>query len=100
MGIALSQADHSSLIRLDGVVDISAAAELKAALLRALEAGAEIRISVDEAAELDITALQLIWATAREASLRGVGFALAWQPPESVRSSLASAGLTGLALLE
>jgi len=100
VGIALGQADHSSLIRLDGVVDISAAAELKAALLRAIEVGDEIRVSVNEAAELDVTALQLIWAAAREARLKSVGFALAWKAPESVRSFLASTGLTGLALLE
>ena len=100
MGIALSQNDDSSLIRLDGAVDITCAAELKAALLKAIEAGKEISICAEKVTELDVTAFQLLWAAKREGKKRGIRFALEQDLPESVRASLASAGLVGLRIAE
>jgi anti-anti-sigma regulatory factor len=100
VGIALNQDGNSSLLELDGAIDISVAADLKAGLLRAIEAGQEIRVSVEKADELDITAVQLLWAARREAARRGVAFSVAGTVPESIRRDLANAGLTGFGVLE
>lgn len=96
MGISLNQLDDSSLIRLDGVIDIASAVELKAALLEALATGKEVRISLEATTDLDVTAFQLLWAAEREAKRLGVGLTLTGQPPEQVVRSLASVGLDGL----
>jgi anti-anti-sigma regulatory factor len=98
MGISLDQLDDSSLIRLDGVIDIASAVELKAALLAAFATGKEVRISLEATTDLDVTAFQLLWAAEREAKRLGVGLALTGQPPEKVVRSLARAGLDGLGI--
>lgn len=93
MAIALTQSDDASLLRLEGEIDISSAAELKAALLEAIAAGKAIRILVDEIAELDVTAFQLLWAAGRQAQKAGTGFTVAGQIREPVRESLAAIDL-------
>ena len=98
MGIALDQANDASLLRLEGVVDISAAAELKAALLEAIAAAKTIRVSAEEVSELDVCAYQLLWAAEREANRSGLQFAFTGKLSETIESSLASAGLERLAV--
>ena len=98
MGISLSQTNASSLIRLDGAIDISEAAELKTVLLKALEAGNAIEISAETVCGLDVTAFQLLWAAGREAKRSGVQLALNAQIPDRVRSTLAEMGLDRQAL--
>jgi anti-anti-sigma factor len=98
VGIALSQTDDSSLIRLEGAVDISVAAELKAVLLRAIAKGNTIRISADAVSELDVTAFQLLWAACREAKRSGMNLVLAGETPEPVEKALSEVGLDARAL--
>jgi len=92
MGIVLEQSDNASVLRLTGAIDISCAAELKTVLLQALSSGGDIRIEVDEANELDVTAVQLLWAAEREAARAGVAFALAGQMQEQALSGLRLTG--------
>ncbi len=93
MSIALSQTNGSSLIHLEGALDIGAAAELKVVLLDALKGGKRILVALDEVADMDITGFQLLWAAKREAEQTGVAFALEGQPAENARGLLADAGL-------
>ena len=62
----------------------AAAAELKAVLLQALDSGKTVRVSLEAATYLDVTAIELLWAAEREAIKRGVGFTLAEPAPEGV----------------
>lgn len=100
MGITLEQSEESSMIRLEGAVDIASAAELKKLLLQALGSGHEVRIALDGVTDLDVTAVQLLWAARREAKVLGVKFTFAEQVPESVTSTLAHAGLEIFATTE
>lgn len=93
VAIALEQETQSNTIRLEGAVDIGCAADLKAALLRALTSGAEVRIVFDGVTDLDVTAMQLIWAAPCAARESGVRFTLAGEMPASVASALADAGI-------
>jgi anti-anti-sigma regulatory factor len=93
MGITLDESGPQAVIGLDGTVDISSAAELKALLLRALNSGKELRVSLDGAADLDVTAVELLWAAEREASKAGVGFSFAGPAPADVSAALGEAGL-------
>ena len=98
VGIALSQTDDSSLIRLEGAVDISVAAELKAALMEAIAAGTDVRISAEAVSDLDVTAFQLLGAASREAKRSGVELTFAGEAPEPVRNALSEMGLDTRAL--
>jgi anti-anti-sigma factor len=91
--VTLEQSETLNEIRLEGVIDISCAAELKAHLLQALKSGNTVRISFEKALDLDVTAFQLLWAAERESKKSGVEFALAGFVPEQINTTLAQAGL-------
>jgi len=92
MGISLDRSDAGAVIALTDTVDITCAADLKALLLQALNSGAEVVISLDDATDLDVTALQLLWAAERQARQSAVGFRFAGPVPEPVSAALAEAG--------
>ena len=62
MPVNLDQGEAQCVIHLEGEIDISSAAELKKLLLLALQSGKELRLDLERATELDVTALQLLWA--------------------------------------
>jgi ABC-type transporter Mla MlaB component len=93
MGIALTEKKNASVLRLDGAIDISVAAELKTALLAALAAGKAIRILPQAVSELDVTAFQLLWAAEREAKKQALKFAYTAEMPSPVAGALSELGL-------
>jgi anti-anti-sigma regulatory factor len=98
VSVALIQAGGASVIRLDGAIDIAAAAELKASLLAALESGGEIEVSLDAATEVDVTAMQLLWAAEQSARRTGLSFRFSGELRKPIRSSLEGMGLGAIAL--
>ena len=93
MPVTLGQKDALTFIQLEGAVDISCAAELKELLIERLKSGAAVCVSLESATVLDVTAVQLLWAAAREAQRVGVEFGFKGQTPEAVRSALAEVGI-------
>ena len=93
MPVTLEQVDALSLIRLEGAIGIGCAAELKRLLLLALGSGREVRVSRQEAADLDVTAVQLLWAAARQAQASGAGFSFAGPISKDLSAALSEAGL-------
>jgi len=93
--VALSQEAETAMIWLEGAIDITTAGDLKAALLEAIEAGSAISVVVDTATDLDVTAVQLLWAANREAKRAGIKSAVVGTWCEPVRSLLESMGLGG-----
>jgi anti-anti-sigma factor len=93
VAITLEQSGSQGVLHLEGAIDIASASELKELLLKALESAAEVRVSLDGATGLDVTAVELLWAAERKAKGAGVGFALAGAVPEPVLSALREAGL-------
>jgi anti-anti-sigma factor len=69
---------------LDGEIKIASAAELKKFLLQALEARAEVRVNLEHVTDVDVTALQLLWAAEREARASGTEFRLVGHAPKEV----------------
>lgn len=92
MGIALEETDTGIVLRLDGAIDIACAAELKTLLMQALASGTEVRVSLDSAKYLDVTAVQLLWAAERQARRSGIRFGVCAQMPVPVSAALAEAG--------
>ena len=62
------------LIRLEGEVNITAAAELKGLLLEGLASAQQLEVDLERSGEIDVTVLQLVWAAGREAASAGSGF--------------------------
>jgi anti-anti-sigma regulatory factor len=92
LSITLSEAENRCAIRFEDNVDIASATELKQTLLRALAPGKELEADLSAAGGLDITAIQLLWAAAREAEKSGTAFTLAGDLPEGIRGALRDAG--------
>jgi anti-anti-sigma factor len=92
MSIDLEETEKGNLVVLQGTIDICCAAELKTVLLRAFSAGTDLQVSVADAAYLDVTAVQLLWAADEHARRSGVKFRISGAVPDSVSAALAEAG--------
>jgi anti-anti-sigma factor len=98
MPVTLEQSEALRVIRLEGPIDIGCAAELKQILLQALESKDEVSVSMESATDLDVTAMQLLWAAAREANVSGVELTLTGPVPEGISISIANAGIESLSI--
>lgn len=92
MPVRFDRSGVPGIIRLEGNVDIECATELKGYLAEAVGAGAETRISLEELAGIDVTAIQLLWAAEREAKATGALLTLEEPIPEGLRVVLRGAG--------
>lgn len=93
MPIRKEDSDGMSQIYLDGDIDIVAAVEIKSILLDALGSGNELRVNLENATDLDVTSVQLLYAADRAASRAGIRFSFE-HIPDSLSDSLMQAGLT------
>lgn len=96
MGMTLKHSRKSSVIHLEGVIDIESASEFKKLLLRAFESGKEIRVALDGATEMDVTAVQLIWAARRAWEGAGLAFKVSGEVSAPASLALSNAGLQQL----
>ena len=81
------------ILRLEGEVDVTSAAELKLALIEAISSRQEVQVDLAGATDLDVTAIQLLWAANREAEKAGVRFAVTGEVSENIRNAVCEAGL-------
>ena len=98
MSIVLEQSESCSVLRLEGAIDIAAAAELKQMLLKALEpavqaASNEVCLSLEGATDLDVTAVQLLYAARCRAKASGVEWLIDADVPEQLLCALNETGL-------
>ena len=93
MPVTLEQSEVASTVRLVGEINIASAAELKKVLMEALAMGKGVRVELESVTEIDVTALQLLWAAQREAESVGVGFARSGRVQEAIAAVADEAGL-------
>ena len=93
MPVLLEQHETFRLIRLEGEIDVSCATELKEHLMQELKPGAAVRVSLESNTDLDITAVQLLWAARRNAERVSAEFTLIGHAPQRVRTVLAGGGI-------
>jgi anti-anti-sigma regulatory factor len=91
--VFLDESEGLSLIRLEGEVGIAHAAELMSLLLEALALGKGLAVNLQNATELDITAMQLLIATERGAAKSGIGFRLSGSVPGNISVAMVHAGI-------
>ncbi len=100
MPLTLESSDSLSKISLEGEIDIGCAAELQGLLVHALGSSKEVQVSLGSATDLDVTAVQLIWAARRAASASAVEFAVTGPVSEPLASTLLQAGFEDFAAIE
>ena len=74
-------------------MDIGCAAELKATLLEALASRKPLQLELERSSDFDITALQLLWAAAREAERNGITLYFGAGPNEALARAAWEMGL-------
>jgi len=67
----MERLESQLVIRLEGEFTLTSAAELKSLLLQGLAAGNDLRLDLEQAEEIDITLMQLLWAAGCEADRKG-----------------------------
>jgi hypothetical protein len=92
MPVNLDNSEGISLIRMEGDVSIAMAAEMKDLLVKALASGTDQHISMASATDLDVTALQLLYAADREAAKSGTKLTLDDHVPDEIFSAMTDAG--------
>ncbi len=92
MTVTLDHGEGDCLLHLDGEINIASAAELKALLIEALASGKDLRVDLERATQLDITALQLLWAAERKAAGAELRFTVAGSVPQELADAVAEAG--------
>jgi anti-anti-sigma regulatory factor len=98
MSIVAEPGEQTQTIRLNGCVDIQAAAELKRALEAALEGEGSVRVDVSALESVDVTAVQLLWAARSRAVSTGREFRVdgPWNAETEEHSRKAGISLTGI----
>ena len=99
MGIVREETGTGNELRLEGAIDIGCASELKSLLTEALGSSRDLRVSLEGATYLDVTAVQLLWAASEEARRSAIAFAISDVAPEAVTAALAEAGFTSFSAL-
>ena len=92
MTLVLEDLVAKSIVRLEGDVNISHAAELKELWLKAIDSGKELAVCLDSTTDLDITALQLLYAAQHHAICAGVAFSVEGAIPVEIGAVMADAG--------
>jgi anti-anti-sigma regulatory factor len=77
--------DHS-ILRLEGECTVTLATEMKNLLLEGMASGTELRIDLERAEAIDVSILQLLYASGR------AGAKFSGQPSEATRMAAREAG--------
>lgn len=93
MSVILDQSTTPPVINLQGEVNIRCAAELKDILIQSLALVGPLHVDLSAINEIDITAIQLLWAAEREARKAGEEFLFVGVVPEIVATIVNNAGL-------
>jgi len=67
----MQRSETDLLIRLEDVVNVTSAEELKSLLLEGLVSGRDVHLDLERVEEIDVTVMQLLWASGREADRKG-----------------------------
>lgn len=92
MSITFDDSATGGVLRLKGEIDVTGAAELKRVLIEAISSGKEVQLDLAQASDLDVTAVQLLWAARREAERAGASFGVAGDVPGNIGRALCEAG--------
>lgn len=92
MSITFDDSTTPCVLRLEGEIDVTSSAELKRVLIEAISSGKEVHLDLTQVSDLDVTAVQLLWAASREAEKVGASFAVAGDVTGNIGRAVCEAG--------
>lgn len=95
MSVTAEVLEDCSVIRVDGACSLASAGELKVLLVEWMASGKKLRLDLAGVEEIDLAALQLLWAAGREAERAGAEIAV--RMTEEVASVAREAGFERIA---
>ena len=93
MSIEIEQSESRSLIQLSDSITLGSAAELHRVLVDALGSSPSVAIDLERASELDVAAIQLLYAAWQAAKKSSVPLTLEGAVPAAVKNAFLEAGL-------
>lgn len=72
MSVTMQRRETDLVLRIEDAVNVTSAEELKSLLLEGLVSGRGLHVDLEHAQEIDVTAMQLLWAARREADRKGI----------------------------
>ncbi len=96
MPFTCEEREHQCVIRLQGEIDVTCSAELKRCLVEAISQEKDLAVDLSGVADLDVTALQLLWAAMQAAEKVGRAFSFPNDPPENIKTSICDSGFEPL----
>jgi hypothetical protein len=90
--VTVQEGENTSLICFEGGVNISSSAEVKSILINALTSKRKMRLTLESATELDVTALQLLYAAEQDAARSGNRLTLEGSVPVEITAAMTDAG--------
>ena len=94
MPVIREQIDDNVVLRLQGASNMTNVAEIKTLALEALATGKTLSVDLEQAEEIDISILQLLWAIGREAARTNATVVVSAK--ESMRLVAREAGFDGI----
>ena len=76
MSLAIQRRETDLVLRIEDAVTVNSAGELKSLLLECLVSGKDLHVNLENAREIDVTAMQLLWAAKREADRQGTAMTI------------------------
>ena len=92
MPITFESSESTCVIRFAGEIDVSCSSELKRMLMETVNSLKDLRLDLENASDLDITTMQLIWAAARDLENAGKSLMAYGQVPEPLHAAIREAG--------
>jgi anti-anti-sigma regulatory factor len=74
--VEVERCESHSVIRLQGELNVACAAELKGVLVATMAEGGDLQVDLEGAVAIDVSIMQLLWATRDEAKRMGTDFAV------------------------
>ena len=87
--ITIERTEDHSVLRMEGECTVTSATEVKKLLVEGMASGADLRVDLEQATEVDISILQLLWAVG------GAGGGCSVQPSQAVIQAARETGFTG-----
>jgi anti-anti-sigma factor len=98
--ITCEEREHQCVIRLAGEIDVASSAELKGCFVEAISGQKDLILDLvldwNAATDLDVTALQLLWAAVEAAEKAGKTLRLASDSPNHIKTAICDCGFESL----
>ena len=96
MSLQLEEAQNRVVVHLEDSVTLSSASELHDLFLQALNSRKPIAVDVSKVTEIDLSAIQILFAAHAEAIRTDHGFSATNTIPEAVRQTIRESGLDSI----